>query len=105
MGKLLRKGEHFMLVFVINKHGKPLMPCKPSRARKLLKQGKAKIVKYEPFTIQLLYGSSGFQLPTTYRGGGLWRHNLGWIVSVRNDYVMTEYIVTLGYSTSPNHWG
>jgi len=50
-----------MLVFVINKHGKPLMPCKPSKARKLLKQGKAKIVKYEPFTIQLLYGSSGYK--------------------------------------------
>jgi N6-L-threonylcarbamoyladenine synthase len=37
------------------------MPCKPSRARKLLKQGKVKIVKYEPFTIQLLYGSSGYK--------------------------------------------
>ncbi len=37
------------------------MPCKPSKARKLLKQGKARIVKYEPFTIQLLYGSSGYK--------------------------------------------
>jgi len=34
-----------MLVYVLNKHGKPLMPCKPSKARKLLKQGKAKVVK------------------------------------------------------------
>ncbi|WP_461505339.1 RNA-guided endonuclease IscB, partial [Pseudothermotoga elfii] len=50
-----------MLVFVLNKYGNPLMPCKPSKARKLLKQGKAKIVKYEPFTIQLLYGSSGYK--------------------------------------------
>lgn len=50
-----------MLVFVLNKHGKPLMPCKPSKARKLLKQGKAKVVKKEPFTIQLLYGSSGYK--------------------------------------------
>ncbi len=24
-----------MLVYVLNKHGKPLMPCKPSKARKL----------------------------------------------------------------------
>jgi len=48
-------------VFVLNKYGKPLMPCKSSKARKLLKQGKAKIVKYEPFTIQLLYGSSGYK--------------------------------------------
>lgn len=48
-----------MLVFVKNKHGENLMPCKPSKARKLLKQNKAKIINYEPFTIQLLHGSSG----------------------------------------------
>jgi N6-L-threonylcarbamoyladenine synthase len=39
------------------------MPCKPSKARKLLKEGKAKVVKKEPFTIQLLYGSSGYKQP------------------------------------------
>ena len=54
-----------MLVYVLNKHGKPLMPCKPSKARKLLKQGKAKIVQREPFTIQLIYGSSGYKQPIT----------------------------------------
>ena len=50
-----------MLVFVINQHGEKLMPCKRSKARKLIKQNKAKIVKYNPFTIQLLYGSSGYK--------------------------------------------
>ena len=35
------------------------MPCKQSKARKLLKENKATIVGYSPFTIQLLYGSSG----------------------------------------------
>ena len=50
-----------MLVYIINKYGKPLMPCKPSKARKLLRQNKAKVVKKEPFTIQLLYGSSGYK--------------------------------------------
>jgi hypothetical protein len=54
-----------MLVYVLNKHGKPLMPCKPSKARKLLKGGKAKIVLRTPFTIQLLYGSSGYKQPVT----------------------------------------
>jgi hypothetical protein len=54
-----------MLVYVLNKHGKPLMPCKPSKARKLLKQGKAKIIQREPFTIQLIYGSSGYKQPIT----------------------------------------
>ncbi|HRR43007.1 MAG TPA: RRXRR domain-containing protein, partial [Mesotoga sp.] len=50
-----------MLVYVINRHGKPLMPCKPQKARKLLKEQKAKVVKRTPFTIQLLYGSSGYK--------------------------------------------
>ena len=49
-----------MLVYVINKDGRPLMPTKPSKAKKLLKDKKAKIVSYKPFTIQLLYGSSGY---------------------------------------------
>lgn len=50
-----------MLVFVINYHGESLMPCKQSKARKLLKEKKAKIIKYNPFTIQLLHGSSGYR--------------------------------------------
>lgn len=54
-----------MLVYVLNKHGKPLMPCKPSKARKLLKGGKAKVVQRTPFTIQLLYGSSGYKQSVT----------------------------------------
>lgn len=37
------------------------MPCKPRKARLLLKQGKAKVVKRTPFTIQLLFGSSGYK--------------------------------------------
>jgi len=52
-----------MLVFVINKHGKSLMPCSPKKARLLLGEGKAKVVKRTPFTIQLLYGSSGYKQP------------------------------------------
>ena len=53
----------FMLVHVLNKHGKPLMPCEPRKARILLKKGKAKPVKGKTghFTIQLLYGSSGYK--------------------------------------------
>lgn len=50
-----------MLVYVLNNQGQPIMPCKSSKTRKLLKQNKAKVVKREPFTIQLLYGSSGYK--------------------------------------------
>ena len=49
-----------MLVFTHNKDGNPLMPCKPSKARRLLKEGKAKVIKRTPFTIKLLYGSSNY---------------------------------------------
>ena len=44
-------------VFVISKNGKPLMPTKSSRARKMLKNGKAKVITKYPFTIQLTYQS------------------------------------------------
>src|SRR5216684_472658 len=49
-----------MFVYVLNCHGKPLMPCRPRKARMLLKAGKAKVVKMVPFTLQLRYGSSGY---------------------------------------------
>jgi hypothetical protein len=50
-----------LFVYVSNCHGDPLMPCSPRKARFLLKERKAKVVKMVPFTIQLLYGSSGYK--------------------------------------------
>lgn len=38
------------MIYVLNIEGQPLMPCKETKARKLLKQNKAKIYKREPFT-------------------------------------------------------
>jgi hypothetical protein len=52
-----------MKVLVINSHGQPLMPTSPRKARLLLESGKAKIVGRDPFTIQLIYGSSGYKQP------------------------------------------
>ncbi len=43
------------MVYVLNIQGYPLMPCKPAKARKLLKNNLAKVVKRTPFTIQLLF--------------------------------------------------
>ncbi|HHU59980.1 TPA: HNH endonuclease [bacterium] len=43
-----------MRVYVINQKKEPLMPTTPRKARKLLEQGKAKVINREPFTIQLL---------------------------------------------------
>lgn len=41
------------MVAVVDLSGRPLMPTNEYRARKLLKQKKAKIFGYRPFTIQL----------------------------------------------------
>lgn len=54
-----------MLVYVINRHGKPLMPCNSKKARLLLKSNQAKVIRREPFVIQLLFGSSGYKQPAT----------------------------------------
>ncbi len=50
-----------MFVYVLNTQGHPLMPSQPRKARLLLKAGKAKVARMIPFTIQLLYGSSGYK--------------------------------------------
>ena len=47
------------MVYVLNKNNVPLMPCSSRKARILLKEQKAKVVQRTPFTIKLLYGSSG----------------------------------------------
>ncbi len=52
-------------VYVLSKHGEPMMPCSPGKARLLLKQQKACVVRRTPFTIKLLYGSAGYKQPIT----------------------------------------
>ncbi|TMC21216.1 MAG: HNH endonuclease [Chloroflexi bacterium] len=41
------------MVFVLDKHKKPLMPCTPKRARLLLSQKRAVVHRLSPFTIRL----------------------------------------------------
>lgn len=53
------------LVYVLAKDGEPLMPCEPVIARLLLKQGKAKVKRREPFTIKLMYESDRYTQPLT----------------------------------------
>ena len=45
------ENQLFMRVFVLDKHKKPLDPCHPARARKLLSSGLAKVFRRYPFTI------------------------------------------------------
>ena len=54
------------MVYVISKDGKPLMPTeRRGRVRHLLKQGLAKVVRRDPFTIQLLYDTTTYTQKTT----------------------------------------
>lgn len=54
-----------MRVYVLNMRGKPLMPTTPAKARNLLREGKAKVVRREPFTIQLNYATGESVQPIT----------------------------------------
>lgn len=44
-----------MVVYVLNKDGKPVMPCSPGKAKHLLRSGDAKCIRVLPFTIKLTY--------------------------------------------------
>ena len=50
-----------MLVYVLDINGQPLMPTERyGKVRRMLKSGKVKVVKRCPFTIRLLYETTGF---------------------------------------------
>lgn len=54
-----------MKVFIKSKSGQWLMPTNPANARRLLKQGKAKVIQRTPFAIQLLYDTTDYVQPVT----------------------------------------
>jgi len=58
---LARKSEHSLLVFMLNKNRKPLMPCSFKKSKQLVREGKARVIKRFPFTIQMNYGCSGYK--------------------------------------------
>lgn len=43
------------MVYVLSIDGKPLMPCKEAKAKKLLRDSLAKVINRTPFTIQLVF--------------------------------------------------
>lgn len=91
------KFENSNRVFILNKHGKPLMPCKPRKARLLLTSNKAKIIKQYPFTIQLLYGSTGYTQNTSL-GVDTGQRHIGFAVTSQ-DKVLYQSEVELRQDT------
>ena len=49
----LEKGKDVSMVFVLDRHKKPLMPTTPKRARLLLERGRAVVHRSTPFVIRL----------------------------------------------------
>ena len=54
-------------VLVVDKNRKPLMPCHPARARQLMREGKAKMLRRQPFTIILIEREDGETQPVTLK--------------------------------------
>ena len=54
-----------MRVFVISREGIPLMPTTPRRARLWLKAKRAKVVRHEPFTLQLCFETTSYTQSVT----------------------------------------
>lgn len=54
------------MVYVLNIDGTPLMPTERyGKVRRMLNRGEAKVIKRRPFTIQLLYQTTGYVQPIT----------------------------------------
>lgn len=54
-------------VFVLDTEKKPLMPCTPARARRLLAAGKAAVYRHQPFTIILKYAVDPAPQPVEFK--------------------------------------
>lgn len=82
------------MVYVISQEENPLMPCSNSIARILLKEGKAKVKRREPFTIKLTYETTCYTQDLTL-GVDTGSGTLGTAVSTKkgNIVYMSEVIL------------
>ena len=79
-----------MLVYVLNQNGQPLMPTSRfGKVRRLLKEGKAKVVRREPFTIKLLYEPETDVVQECYCGVDTGSKHIG-VAVVGNDKVLYQ---------------
>lgn len=82
------------MAYVISKDGQPLMPTeRHGKVRRLLKAGKAKVIKRCPFTIQLLYDTTDYVQDVTL-GVDAGSKHIG-LSATTKDKVLYESDVTL----------
>ena len=54
------------MVYVLSASGNPLMPTRRfGHVRRMLRSGRAKVVRRTPFTIQLMYESTAYTQPVS----------------------------------------
>jgi hypothetical protein len=85
-------------VYVLNKRGEPLMPTCPGKARRLLKNNKAKVVKAYPFTIQLCY-STGETKQEVVLGIDPGYSNIGFSCITKKKELISGIVVLENYMT------
>ena len=79
-----------MLVYVLKQNGQPFMPTERfGKVRRLLKEGKAKVVRIEPFTIKLLYEPETDVVQECYCGVDTGSRHIG-VAVVGNDRVLYQ---------------
>lgn len=79
-----------MLVYVLKQNGQPFMPTERfGKVRRLLKEGKAKVVRREPFTIRLLYEPETDIVQECYCGVDTGSKHIG-VAVVGNDRVLYQ---------------
>lgn len=79
-----------MLVYVLKQNGQPFMPTSRfGKVRRLLKEGKAKVVRREPFTIRLLYEPETDVVQECYCGVDTGSKHIG-VAVVSNDKVLYQ---------------
>ena len=79
-----------MLVYVLKQNGQPFMPTsRLGKVRRLLKEGKARVVRREPFTIRLLYEPEIDVVQECYCGVDTGSKHIG-VAVVGNDKVLYQ---------------
>ena len=79
-----------MLVYVLKQNGQPFMPTERfGKVRRLLKEGKAKVVHREPFTIRLFYEPETDVVQECYCGVDTGSKHIG-VAVVGNDKVLYQ---------------
>ena len=79
-----------MLVYVLKQNGQPFMPTERfGKVRRLLKEGKAKVVRREPFTIRLLYEPETDVVQECYCGVDTGSRHIG-VAVIGNDRMLYQ---------------